>query len=79
MTDAARDETTQLRKRRDVSRTYASDRIEVTWEPRLCVHVGECFQGLPDVFDPWARERGEYYALEWRPRRGAEADAAFGR
>jgi len=55
MTEAARDEGTQLRKRHGVSRTYATDRIEVTWEPRLCVHVGECFQRLPEVFDPWAR------------------------
>src|SRR5581483_7585748 len=30
-----------------------------------------------NVFDPWARERGEYYALEWKPRRGAERDPAF--
>ena len=45
----------EQRKRRDVARTYRTDRIEVTWEPRLCVHIGECFQGLPDVFDPWSR------------------------
>lgn len=45
----------EQRKRRGVARTYATDRIEVLWEPRLCVHIGECFQGLPDVFDPWAR------------------------
>jgi hypothetical protein len=31
-----------------------------------------------NAFDPWARERGEYYSLEWRPRRGAESDEAFG-
>ena len=43
------------RKRKGVARTYASDRIEVTWEPRLCVHIGACFQGLPEVFDPWSR------------------------
>ncbi|MEW8317756.1 MAG: peroxidase family protein [Candidatus Thiodiazotropha sp.] len=30
-----------------------------------------------NVFDPWARERGEYYSLEWEPRPGAEADPAF--
>ena len=40
MTEAPRDEATQLRKRHGVARTYATDRIEVTWEPRLCVHVG---------------------------------------
>jgi hypothetical protein len=31
-----------------------------------------------DAFDPWARDRGEYYSLEWAPRKGAETDEAFG-
>jgi uncharacterized Fe-S cluster protein YjdI len=43
------------RKRQGVQRTYATDRIEVHWEPRLCVHLGACFRGLPEVFDPWDR------------------------
>jgi len=30
-----------------------------------------------NVFDPWARDRGSYYSLEWRPRPGAEADEGF--
>ena len=30
-----------------------------------------------NAFDPWARDRGEYYALDWRPRPGAESDPAF--
>jgi heme peroxidase len=30
-----------------------------------------------NVFDPWARDRGEYYSLEWKARRGAESDPAF--
>ncbi|MEW6245595.1 MAG: peroxidase family protein [Nitrospirota bacterium] len=30
-----------------------------------------------NVFDPWARDRGEYYSLQWKPRPGAEADEAF--
>src|SRR6185437_15197152 len=30
-----------------------------------------------NVFDPWARERGEYYSLDWKPRHGAERDPAF--
>jgi hypothetical protein len=30
-----------------------------------------------NVFDPWARDRGEYYSLNWKPRRGAENDEAF--
>lgn len=32
-----------------------------------------------NVFDPWARDRGEYYSLKWKPRKGAEGDAAFKR
>jgi hypothetical protein len=30
-----------------------------------------------NALDPWARHRGECYSLEWKPRRGAEPDAAF--
>jgi len=30
-----------------------------------------------NVFDPWARARGEYYTLDWMPRPGAESDPAF--
>jgi hypothetical protein len=30
-----------------------------------------------NAFDPWARDRGTYYSLEWKPRPGAEADPAF--
>jgi hypothetical protein len=31
-----------------------------------------------NVFDPWARDRGVYYSLAWKPRKGAESDPAFG-
>jgi hypothetical protein len=30
-----------------------------------------------NAFDPWARDRGEYYSLDWKPRAGAEGDEAF--
>ena len=30
-----------------------------------------------NVFDPWARDRGEYYSLQWKARPGAESDEAF--
>jgi hypothetical protein len=30
-----------------------------------------------NVFDPWARDRGDYYSLQWKPRPGAESDEAF--
>ncbi len=32
---------------------------------------------VKNAFDPWARDRGEYYSLAWKPRKGAEADEAF--
>lgn len=34
-------------------------------------------ENVVDVFDPWARDRGQYYSLEWKPRPGAENDEAF--
>jgi hypothetical protein len=34
-------------------------------------------QGVVNAFDPWARDRGDYYSLEWRARAGAERDPAF--
>ncbi|HEX9786942.1 MAG TPA: hypothetical protein VGB09_02905 [Candidatus Binatia bacterium] len=30
-----------------------------------------------NVFDPWARDRGEYYSLEWKARPDAASDVAF--
>jgi hypothetical protein len=30
-----------------------------------------------NAFDPWARDRGEYYSLDWKPRTDAAADPAF--
>jgi hypothetical protein len=30
-----------------------------------------------NAFDPWARDRGNYYSLQWRPRPGAQNDEAF--
>ena len=34
---------------------------------------------VQNAFDPWARSRGEYYTLDWTPRKGAENDEAFRR
>jgi hypothetical protein len=30
-----------------------------------------------NAFDPWARDRGQYYSLCWKPRPGAEQDESF--
>lgn len=38
---------------------YAGDGFEVTYDPAVCTHAGECVRGLPEVFDsearPWIR------------------------
>lgn len=31
---------------------YLSGPITVIWQPKLCIHSGICFKGLPSVFDP---------------------------
>lgn len=42
-----------------VERRYASDEVEVSWEPDLCIHTAVCLRALPPVFDtekrPWIR------------------------
>ena len=43
------------RKRPGVERVYRNDRIAVSWEPKLCIHAGNCFRGLPEVFKPQSR------------------------
>jgi hypothetical protein len=30
-----------------------------------------------NAFDPWARDRGQYYSLQWKPRPDAKSDPAF--
>ncbi len=39
-------------QQRGPRRVYANDAIEVDWEPRLCIHTGNCYRGLADVFKP---------------------------
>jgi uncharacterized Fe-S cluster protein YjdI/CDGSH-type Zn-finger protein len=47
----------EKRKRTGVEREYRSrkDEIVVYWEPRICNHTGNCFRGLPEVFQPQNR------------------------
>ena len=42
-------------RERGPHKVYASDAIEVHWEPRLCIHVRNCVNGLGAVFDPERR------------------------
>lgn len=37
----------------------------------------EQLEPVINAFDPWARDRGEYYSLDWKPIPSAEADPAF--
>jgi len=34
-------------------------------------------EGVVNAFDPWARDRGNYYSLQWTPRPDARADESF--
>ncbi len=43
------------RMQEGVARSYRTERVEVTWAPRRCIHAGECFRSSPEVFDPGAR------------------------
>jgi uncharacterized Fe-S cluster protein YjdI len=52
---------------RGPSRKYTGERIEVEWEPRLCIHVRNCVRALPQVFDADARP--------WITVDAADADA----
>ncbi len=44
---------------------------------RTIPELGPELASVVNVFDPWARDRGDYYSLAWKPRLGAETDAAF--
>jgi hypothetical protein len=45
---------------------------------RAVPELGPELEHVVNAFDPWARDRGEYYTLDWTPRKGAESDPAFG-
>ncbi|MEP6505957.1 MAG: peroxidase family protein, partial [Betaproteobacteria bacterium] len=48
-------------------------RVLLRTMPELAVELTH----VVNAFDPWARDRGDYYTLGWKPRRGAESDPAF--
>lgn len=39
----------------EARRSYSSGGIRVFWEPRYCIHSGNCVRGLPAVFRPAER------------------------
>jgi hypothetical protein len=44
---------------------------------RVMPELAPELERVVNAFDPWSRDRGEYYSLEWKPRPGAEGDEAF--
>ena len=44
---------------------------------RTMPELSEQLAGVMNVFDPWARDNGEYYSLEWKPKSGAASDESF--
>jgi len=56
----------EQRKRPGVERVYRNAQIAIAWEPKLCIHTGRCFRGLPEVFQPQTRP--------WVKLDGATAD-----
>jgi len=43
------------RYEKGVIKEYINDEIKVIWKPDLCTHSGNCFKGLPEVFNPMER------------------------
>ena len=41
---------------------YRNDKIVVRYDPKICIHAGDCVRGLPSVFDvaakPWIDVNG---------------------
>ncbi len=35
-----------------IIKKYKSDKLTVVWQPDLCIHSRNCFNGLPNVFNP---------------------------
>src|SRR5205823_6439245 len=50
-------------------------RVLLRTMPELGVELAD----VVNAFDPWARDRESYYSIEWKARKGAEGDEAFGR
>ncbi len=40
---------------KNVTKKYTNDEVTIVWKPELCIHSGNCFRGLNEVFDPKER------------------------
>lgn len=37
---------------KDITKKYSNGEITIVWKPAKCIHSGNCFRGLGEVFDP---------------------------
>jgi len=44
---------------------------------RTIPELSDQLAGVMNVFDPWARDIGEYYSLQWKPKASAADDPSF--
>jgi uncharacterized Fe-S cluster protein YjdI len=46
----------------EIKKKYTNGEVTILWQPKLCIHCANCFNGLPSVFDPrvrpWVRPEG---------------------
>lgn len=36
----------------DITKKYSNGEVTIIWKPADCIHSGNCFRGLHEVFDP---------------------------
>ncbi|PHS39848.1 MAG: oxygenase [Sulfurovum sp.] len=60
---------------------YNGHKVEVSPLKRVMIRTMPELSGqladVMNVFDPWARDRGEYYSLEWKAKSHAKSDESF--
>ena len=40
---------------RKITKKYTNGEVTIIWKPDVCIHSGICFNGLPNVFNPWEK------------------------
>ena len=35
-----------------ITKRYSNGEVTIVWKPDVCIHSGNCFRGLPQVFNP---------------------------
>lgn len=40
---------------KNITKKYTNGEVTIVWKPELCIHSGNCFGGLNEVFDPKRR------------------------